>query len=67
MTKHLSSAAAIAGTVLVGRAQPLTARTPGSVRALARLQRRPPWAPAPRVESELFEICIFAFEVNTDC
>ena len=44
--------------VPVERAQALpAARAPGSVRARARREPPPPWAPAPRVESELCEIC----------
>ena len=51
--------------VPVGRAQALPAAgSPGSVRARALWAPPPPWAPAPRVESELFEICIFEFEVE---
>ena len=73
---------ALVGMVPVGRAQPLPAATPGSVRALARREPPPPWAPPPRVESELCQICLFpplfsffrfmdivkfVYEVNFDC
>jgi hypothetical protein len=43
--------------VPVGRAQPLPAASPGSVRALALRGPPPPWALPPRVKSEWFEIC----------
>ena len=54
---HLASIMVIVIMVPVGRAQPLTAASPDSVRAPARREPPPPWAPPPRVESELCEIC----------
>ena len=55
--KHLSRlVGGVVFMVPVGRAQALTGNTPGSVRAPALREPPPPWAPPPRVESELCEI-----------
>ena len=56
--------------VPVGRAQPLTAVVPDSVRARALREPPPPWAPPPRVKSEFCQIChifvTFVFKVHSD-
>ena len=55
--QHLSSLV-MASVIMVplGRAQPLAA-PPDSVRAPARREPPPPWAPPPRVLSEFCQIC----------
>jgi hypothetical protein len=61
MAKHLTSGVIVVVLIVimvpVGRAQPLTATTPDSVRARALREPPPPWAPPPRVKSELCQIC----------
>ena len=70
--KHLTSIVVLAIVLMVpvGRAQPLTASSPASVRAPARREPPPPWAPPPRVKSEFCQICqifvTFVFIFHSD-